>query len=794
MVFRNREGGKIIRKGWLLDVGYTVKGEQTYITLIVKGKKTAKLLFPYDPYFYVDAPEEKAEELKEVKVVRKEEEIKVKRTEIVEKKIWGKMRKLIKVVCYRPPHVPHLKAHIPYPCYEYSIPFARRFMYDLQLSPFDIIKYERKGPLITKIMGIERAESKKSPALSKMAFDIEVLNPMGTPREKEDPIIMISYRSDKEKGVLTFKGDGACRDEKEMLEHFDKKIKDENPDILIGYNSSLFDLPYLKARAEKLKAQFNLARFGGKMRAVQKGLVHGYEIKGRVHVDMYPILRLFGYIGVIKAENYTLDAVSESVLGEHKIDIGGWERINELWEKGEVGKIAEYCLKDAELTYRLAEKFLPLEIELAQTSKLPLFQTTLSTTGQMVESLLMFHAQRRGEIIPPRPTSAEVAERIARPIKGAFVKLPEPGIYSNIAVLDFRGLYPSIIISYNIDPATISESGEHKAPKGTTFKKAPKGLIPEVLEGLLDKRAKIKRALKEMDKDSEEYKVLSARSQALKILANSFYGYLGYARSRWYSRQCAESVTAWGRKHINDTIQKAEEKGFKVLYADTDSVFLIYEDKEKVIEFMNEVNKALPEKMELELEGFYVRGVFVSKKSEEKGAKKKYALLGEDGRIKIRGFELVRRDWSEIAKETQKRVLEIILKEGSKEKAAKVVRETIKALKEGKIELEKLAIKTQLKKEPEKYEVKSPELEAALKLREKGLQVGKGAIISYVIGRRGTSISEKATPLELAQDYDADYYINNQILPAVMKIMKELGYDEYTLIHGGKQQSLEEFF
>ena len=166
---------------------------------------------------------------------------------------------------------------------------------------------------------------------------------------------------------------------------------------------------------------------------------------------------------------------------------------------------------------------------------------------------------------------------------------------------------------------------------------------------------------------------LGARSQALKILANSFYGYLGYARSRWYSRDCAgKRYGFWkgGYSKHDERLQRSE--GFKVVYGDTDSVFLLMQSKTKddATKFLQNINKKLPGAMELELEDFYVRGVFVGKKGKsESGAKKKYALLSESGRIKIKGFELVRRDWSNIARETQKKVLEAILKEGSKAKA-----------------------------------------------------------------------------------------------------------------------------
>jgi DNA polymerase I len=327
------------------------------------------------------------------------------------------------------------------------------------------------------------------------------------------------------------------------------------------------------------------------------------------------------------------------------------------------------------------------------------------------------------------------------------------------------------------------------------FSKKETGLVPAVLDYLVEKRGEIKKRIKALEPGSEDHVKISARSQALKILSNSFYGYLGYARSRWYSRPCAESVTSWGRKHIMETIEKAEKWGFEVIYGDTDSIFVEYKKKEDILRFMDEINATLPEKMELELEGFFPRGVFVSKKGGEgRGAKKKYALINEDGRIKIRGFELVRRDWSEIAKETQLKVLEAILKEGSKEKAVWGGRETVERLQKGDVPLEMLAISTQLNKDPDNYEVKSPELSAARKMLDAGIPVEKGTMISYVIGKKGKSISEKAVPLELAKEYDTDYYINNQVLPSVMKIMKELGYDEYSLKVGGKQASLDKFF
>lgn len=790
----------VVRKGYLLGISYITRQNKTYASLLIKGKKTARLYFQYDPYFLVDAPVSEIDSLKKIVVEKNGKAIRPVGVQVASRVVNFEKKKLLKITCASPKDVPTLKHAIPYPTYEFDIPFAKRFIFDFQLTPNGIIKYEREGKLIKKIISCEPT----TPQLKTLAFDIETYNPLGTPRAKKDPVLMISY-SNGEGGVLTYKKCSqkyahVLSGEREMIEQFCNIVKKYDPDVVFGYNSASFDIPYLAERARILKANFSLGRKSASITITKKGMVGGVSLADRIHIDIYPIIRLFGFIGVLKTSEFTLDAVANEVLGKGKVRIER-ENIWRLWDAGDIDDVVSYSMADAQLTMELGKTYLPLELELSSMTKQQLFDTTLSTSGQLVENLLMFHASKRNELIPTKPVGDTIEERLAAPIKGAFVKLPRPGIYENIAVLDFRSLYPSIIVSFNIDPtsltrAVIKESSElHESPSGARFLKKPRALVPAVLEELIDFRAKLKKNLKDAKKESDEYKILNARVQAIKILANSFYGYIAYARSRWYCRECGESVTAWGRKYIQETMERAEKAGFIVLYGDTDSLMLLYKNKKDVLDFIESVNKSLPGKMELELEDFYRRGVFVSKKSEEKGAKKKYALLGEDGRIKIRGFELVRRDWSPIAKDTQYRVLEAILNEGSEKKAIEIVRKAIERVRSGDVKIEELVIITQLNKDPRVgYAVISPELAAAKKLIAKGVPLEQGSLVSYVIGRKGASISEKAVPADAAIDYDTDYYINNQILPAVLKILKELGYDEHQLKGLGKQKSLGSFF
>ncbi|MCX6803833.1 MAG: hypothetical protein NTY48_04665 [Candidatus Diapherotrites archaeon] len=241
----------------------------------------------------------------------------------------------------------------------------------------------------------------------------------------------------------------------------------------------------------------------------------------------------------------------------------------------------------------------------------------------------------------------------------------------------------------------------------------------------------------------------------------------------------------------------------QVLLHNTDSTFLLMQKKTKtdVEEFVESVNKALPEDMELEVDGFYKRGIFVTKK-EGGAAKKKYALLDDKENLKIVGFEYVRRDWCNIAKETQKKVLEMVLSEGKPEKAITYVKQVLKDLKEGKVPKKELEIMTLLQREPKDYDAIGPHVAAAQKAISRGKELGVGSMLSFIItkggkgegrgGKSKESISDKAELEEYVSegDYDADYYIENQVLPAVLKIIQELGYSKEDLIHGGKQTGL----
>jgi DNA polymerase elongation subunit (family B) len=201
------------------------------------------------------------------------------------------------------------------------------------------------------------------------------------------------------------------------------------------------------------------------------------------------------------------------------------------------------------------------------------------TYGQLAEWYLTRKAVERGKIIPNQPQWEDMKRRKTFTYVGGFVKEPIAGLHENIAVLDFRSLYPNIIATFNISPETLNSSCDsedrHQVPgRDYWFCKEKRGFVSEVIEGLIQKRAKLKEKIERIGKDTVEYRILDNRQFSLKVVANAIYGMFAFAGAKWYCRECAESSAAFGRFFITETIQEAEKKGFTVVYADTDSCFI----------------------------------------------------------------------------------------------------------------------------------------------------------------------------------------------------------------------------
>nr|1WN7_A Chain A, Family B DNA Polymerase [Thermococcus kodakarensis KOD1] len=749
----------------ILDTDYITEDGKPVIRIFKKENGEFKIEYDrtFEPYFYALLKDDSAiEEVKKITAERHGTVVTVKRVEKVQKKFLGRPVEVWKLYFTHPQDVPAIRDKIrEHPAvidiYEYDIPFAKRYLIDKGLVPME---------------GDEE--------LKMLAFDIETLYEEGE-EFAEGPILMISYADEEGARVITWKNVDlpyvdVVSTEREMIKRFLRVVKEKDPDVLITYNGDNFDFAYLKKRCEKLGINFALGRDGSEPKIQRMGDRFAVEVKGRIHFDLYPVIRR-----TINLPTYTLEAVYEAVFGQPKEKVYA-EEITTAWETGEnLERVARYSMEDAKVTYELGKEFLPMEAQLSRLIGQSLWDVSRSSTGNLVEWFLLRKAYERNELAPNKPDEKELARR-RQSYEGGYVKEPERGLWENIVYLDFRSLYPSIIITHNVSPDTLNREGCKEydvAPQvGHRFCKDFPGFIPSLLGDLLEERQKIKKKMKATI-DPIERKLLDYRQRAIKILANSYYGYYGYARARWYCKECAESVTAWGREYITMTIKEIEEKyGFKVIYSDTDGFFATIPGadaetvKKKAMEFLKYINAKLPGALELEYEGFYERGFFVTKK--------KYAVIDEEGKITTRGLEIVRRDWSEIAKETQARVLEALLKDGDVEKAVRIVKEVTEKLSKYEVPPEKLVIHEQITRDLKDYKATGPHVAVAKRLAARGVKIRPGTVISYIVLKGSGRIGDRAIPFDefdpTKHKYDAEYYIENQVLPAVERILRAFGY------------------
>ncbi len=805
-------------KGLLLDVDYAEEEAKPNVRLFIKCD--AEVVIAIDPFFeeylylLADDPARAATLIGKVEVSEEGKTYRPKRAEVVKRTYLGSPVDAVRVSFHSPRDSPRLRPRIRElpgvkELYEFDIPPARRYLIDRGLTPMAGVEFsgriqDKDGIKTVTLDEPPRPAALDEPKLSIMSFDIEVYNPTGSVRP-DDPITMMSLADNRGlRKVITWKPlermpefVECVASEREMIKRFVEVVKERDVDILLGYNTDLFDLPHIRNRAKALRVKLDLGRDGSEFAVRKRRFATATKIRGRIHVDVFAMVDFLATIGSIKLIHYTLTDVYRHMTGKEKPDLEFAEMVN-AWEHGgdEGRKFLEYSMSDADATLELGLELLPLFLGLTRVVGQTLFDVQRMTSGQLVEWLLIAEAHRVGELVPSRPVGEDFEERIEETFVGAYVMDPVKGLHENLVVFDFRSLYPSIIVSHNIDPSTLncrdcSPEEKEKVPgMDYCFCKKRRGFIPTILERVIEERTRLKTDLKKLKRGTKEYRALDAQQWAMKIVSNSFYGMLGYPRARWYSKQCAESVTSYGRHYIHRSIEMAKEFGLEVVYGDTDSLHckLRGKTRDEAMLFLKTVNDSLPGIMELELEGFYPRGIFITKK--------RYAMVDDEGRMVVKGLEFVRRDWAAIAKRTQEEVLKAILRDGSPKKAAEAIRRITRQVQEGQVDISDLVIYTQLKMPIESYRAIGPHVVAAKRLRSMGREIEPGMMIAYIEAKGAGSISERAIPVEdfKGKEYDAEYYVGHQILPAVMRIMEVLGYTEADLkFERQKQVGLDRF-
>ncbi|EMG45918.1 POL3 DNA polymerase delta catalytic subunit [Candida maltosa Xu316] len=664
-----------------------------------------------------------------------------------------------------------------------------------------------------------------------LSFDIECAGRKGVfPEAEKDPVIQIANVVQKlgeskpfVRNVFTVNTCSSIigsqifehQREEDMLMRWKEFIVEVDPDVIIGYNTANFDIPYLLNRAHALK----LPKFPyfGRLRSVKQEIkdavfssrAYGTRENKVVNIDGRMQLDLLQFIQrEYKLRSYTLNSVSAHFLGEQKEDVQH-SIITDLQNgtKETRRRLAVYCLKDAFLPMRLLEKLMCLVnyTEMARVTGVP-FSYLLSRGQQIKVISQLFRKCLMEDVVIPNYKGESTNEEY----EGATVIEPERGYYDvPIATLDFSSLYPSIMMAHNLCYTTLlsrqaiqafglTEDDYIKTPNGDFFVKSElrKGILPTILDELLTARKKAKADLK---KETDPFKkdVLNGRQLALKISANSVYGFTGATVGKLPCLAISSSVTAFGREMIEKTKNEVQEYysvknghpyDAKVIYGDTDSVMVRfgYQDLETCMKLGEEAAKYVSTKfknpIKLEFEKVYFPYLLINKK--------RYAGLywtrpDKFDKMDTKGIETVRRDNCRLVQNVVTKVLEFILEERDVAKAQRFVKQTIADLLQNRVDLSQLVITKAYAKHDYTAKQAHVELAERMKKRDPGSAPTLGDRVAYVIIKTGSdkNYEKSEDPLYVLENslpIDVKYYLEQQLTKPLERIFFPILGEEKT--------------
>jgi DNA polymerase I len=787
---------------WLLDVNSEAKNGVPEIWLWGIDRSGQRVLVidrNFRNYFYA-VIEETANAKKVAEGIAQQQSGSIVKLEVVERKLFGKPVNAVKVYCRNLNDVPKCARELRSfegvkDCLEDDIRYSMRYLIDDNTVPcgwHEIEVTEETNTRKVQVSKVYRAqsfpkllESTEVPKLKVLGFSTIFYSKEGSPKPDRNPVVMLSVATNSgEESQFLVDED---RNDGPVIEDFVIYVRHFDPDIIVGYGINGQDWPYLIERCKKLGLRLQVDRAETEPHTSVYGHV---SITGRANVDLLDFVGEFSevkvqtlenladYLGIMKIENRQL---------VEDVDYADY------WDSREKREILKkFSMDNARCVMGIAEAVLDFAMQLSNLVSLPLDHVGSAAAGFRVEWFLIKRTHGLGELVPKR------IEQPYRPYAGGVVLKPLPGMHGDIAVLDFKSMYPSLMIAYNISPDTYvppkepaPKSGVYEAPEvGHHFRKEPAGFYKEVLSYLISVRDEIRSRMKALPPESVEYRVFDARQKAVKVITNASYGYAGWTGARWYVKPVAEAAAAWGRHTILNSIRMAEEAGLRVVYGDTDSIFL-NNDVEKIEELSKKIKKELG--LEIKPDKVYVRIFFTE-------AKKRYAGLLPDGRLDIVGLEVVRGDWANIAKTVQGKVLEIVLKEQSPEKAAEFVQQFVSELRQKRVSFRDLIIWKTLTKPAEEYEVKASHVEAAKMLKEKGWELAVGDKVGYVIVVGSGRLYERVKPYKYASydEVDLEYYVSKQVVPVVARVLESFGITEEQLLQSAMTQKetrkLSDFF
>jgi DNA polymerase I len=694
------------------------------------------------------------------------------------------------------------------------------------------------------------------PNLKRVSIDIEVESEEGrmpTPRDHERPVIAVGFvANDGFKKVLVLESDESrddrysfiqeveiCKTEKELLKKTFQIIN--SYPIIVTYNGDDFDLPYLYARSQdpridpvgkEIISKDEIPIIIKRESFVKRGIqAEPVQIKHGLHLDLFRTFQNRSvqiYAFSRKYTEYTLNAICEALLNDSKIEFDG--DISDL----PIQKLAEYCLKDADLTFRLTSfndnLLMKLLVVISRISRLSIDDVARFGVNQWIRGMLYYEHRQRKALIPRRDelqakgSSSTTAIIKEKKYRGGLVVEPALGIHFNVVVVDFASLYPSIIKVHNLSYETVNcphqscmnDSAQHISETTHWICKEKRGLTSLLIGSLRDLRVNYYKYLsRDKSISAEERQLYNVVSQAIKVILNASYGVMGAEIFPLYCLPVADATAAIGRTTTTKTIEKCKEVGIDVIYGDTDSLFLKNPSTASVEEISAWARNNLGIDLEIDKQYRYV--VFSD-------LKKNYLGVVQDGTVDVKGLTGKKSHTPPFIRNAFYKILDILGDvnstndfEFAKEQIKKIIQENARNLELGKIPLPDLSFNVMVNKSPNKYGKKTSaisrpssldgntkdrevetykglpqHIKAAKLLLDNGKEIKAGDIISYVKTKTGEGVK----PIDLLirmEDIDTEKYL--ETMEATFdQLLSSLNFNFKSILGKPRQSNLDELF
>ena len=723
------------------------------------------------PYFQVVEPTKDV-----LETLEKRDDI--ERLESQELWVDGDIKNCTKVTTSHPGNVPRVRDWLRdngFKPLAADIPFHYRYLYDNDIGGCITVSGEEVevSGWTCRVVDASKIDSSETFEADFKLFSFDIENSI-----YERTIYCISYCLKNSEGYLfeeTLHGE-----EEDILKRFVKAVSDHDPDIITGYNIDGYDLPLLKERAEVYGLSLKIGRDGSEM---EQKFQRFWKVQGRVVADAW-----WNVKREVRPRQESLNAVAKELLGREKHDVNP-KKMDEEWAS-DPKKVMDYCLEDAKLALEILEHIMVIQKyqHIGSVSKLPLDDVINGMTSNMIDSLMIRLADSRGIGVPMTNRRKRTGH-----IEGGYVHSLDPGLYEWVCVLDFKSMYPSIIIDRNLCFTTMSEDGEIETHHGVKFSspEQKKGLLPDLLVNLMANRDSAKKLQAAAQTETEEQYYRRVQ-EAIKILMNSVYWVFAAYFYRFTNLDIGASITAYAREYVKEILKDLEKEGLDVIYGDTDSVFFRspHSNLEETIDFGQKIAERYSvgaKQLEFEkiLQPFFSHGV-----------KKRYVgkqIWPKEGML-IRGYETRRTDSFPVQVWALKDVFAKLM-DRDVDDALETARDWVAKVSNGEMEKQHYVIsKTVNLKRKYVNEDNQAHLQAYKKFIETGRPFVNGMKISFIVTNAKVSPMEVEPfiPDEECPEPDYDYYVD-RIAKSLSRVTDVSEWDAKALKKGKqepKQQTL----